>query len=183
MTTAVSWIRPVQETGTNIAGWQSGAGDQLSRWPLAETDHSGPDVERTADCGTIRAIGSPKDPKGSHRGGRDERLFTAGISQDRSGGGCVGRIRNAALAAESGRRPTGSTLGKSSVKVTRLAYGTGSMSGQVQRGLGQKEFTRQVRYAYDQVFASSRLRSHTVRRRRCWARAERTAARELSHHD
>jgi len=41
------------------------------------------------------------------------------------------------------------TLGKSDVKVTRLAYGTGSMSGEVQRSLGQQEFTRQVRYAYD----------------------------------
>jgi aryl-alcohol dehydrogenase-like predicted oxidoreductase len=41
------------------------------------------------------------------------------------------------------------TLGKSGVKVTRLAYGTGSMSGRVQRELGQDEFTRQVRYAYD----------------------------------
>jgi aryl-alcohol dehydrogenase-like predicted oxidoreductase len=41
------------------------------------------------------------------------------------------------------------TLGKSGVKVTRLAFGTGSMSGQVQRDLGQTEFTRQVRYAYD----------------------------------
>ncbi len=41
------------------------------------------------------------------------------------------------------------TLGKSGVKVTRLAFGTGTMSGGVQRGLGQDEFTRQVRYAYD----------------------------------
>ena len=40
-------------------------------------------------------------------------------------------------------------LGHSDVKVTRLAFGTGSMSGQVQRDLGQAEFTRQVRYAYD----------------------------------
>ena len=40
-------------------------------------------------------------------------------------------------------------LGYSGVKVTRLAFGTGSMSGQVQRDLGQAEFTRQVRYAYD----------------------------------
>ena len=29
------------------------------------------------------------------------------------------------------------TLGKSGVKVTRLAFGTGSISGQVQRDLGQ----------------------------------------------
>jgi aryl-alcohol dehydrogenase-like predicted oxidoreductase len=41
------------------------------------------------------------------------------------------------------------TLGKSGVKVTRLAFGTGTMGGQVQRELGQEEFTRTVRYAYD----------------------------------
>jgi aryl-alcohol dehydrogenase-like predicted oxidoreductase len=40
-------------------------------------------------------------------------------------------------------------LGKSGVKVTRLAFGTGSFSGQVQRDLGQEGFTRLVRYAYD----------------------------------
>jgi aryl-alcohol dehydrogenase-like predicted oxidoreductase len=41
------------------------------------------------------------------------------------------------------------TLGKSGVKVTRLALGTGSVSGRVQRELGQDGFTRLVRYAYD----------------------------------
>ena len=41
------------------------------------------------------------------------------------------------------------TLGRSGVKVTRLAFGTGSFSGQVQRELGQDRFTRLVRYAYD----------------------------------
>ena len=41
------------------------------------------------------------------------------------------------------------TLGKSNVKVTRLAFGTGTFSGKVQRDLGQEEFTRLVRYAYD----------------------------------
>src|SRR5271166_4468917 len=41
------------------------------------------------------------------------------------------------------------TLGKSGVKVTRLAFGTGSFSGQVQRDLGQDGLTRLVRYAYD----------------------------------
>jgi aryl-alcohol dehydrogenase-like predicted oxidoreductase len=41
------------------------------------------------------------------------------------------------------------TLGKSGVKVTRLALGTGSVSGMVQRDLGQDGFTRLVRYAYD----------------------------------
>jgi aryl-alcohol dehydrogenase-like predicted oxidoreductase len=42
------------------------------------------------------------------------------------------------------------TLGNSNVKVTRLAFGTGSMGGQVQRDLGQEKFTATVRYAYDQ---------------------------------
>src|SRR5260370_30577094 len=41
------------------------------------------------------------------------------------------------------------TLGKSNVKVTRLAFGTGTFSGRVQRDLGQEEFTRLVRHAYD----------------------------------
>jgi len=41
------------------------------------------------------------------------------------------------------------TLGKSGVKVTRLAFGTGTFSGRVQRELGQENFTRLVRYAYD----------------------------------
>ncbi len=41
-------------------------------------------------------------------------------------------------------------LGRSGVKVTRLAFGTGTFGGRVQRGLGQDEFTRLVRYAYDQ---------------------------------
>ena len=41
------------------------------------------------------------------------------------------------------------TLGKSDVKVTRLAFGTGSISGKVQRDLGQEDFNRLVRYAYD----------------------------------
>jgi len=41
------------------------------------------------------------------------------------------------------------TLGKSGVKVTRLAFGTGTMSGRVQRELGQDQFTNLVRHAYD----------------------------------
>src|SRR5205085_5707153 len=41
------------------------------------------------------------------------------------------------------------TLGKSNVKVTRLAFGTGTMSGRTQRELGQEQFTKLVRHAYD----------------------------------
>jgi aryl-alcohol dehydrogenase-like predicted oxidoreductase len=41
------------------------------------------------------------------------------------------------------------TLGKSGVKVTRLAFGTGTFAGRTQRELGQDGFTRLVRHAYD----------------------------------
>src|SRR5947208_5368682 len=41
------------------------------------------------------------------------------------------------------------TLGKSGVKVTRLAFGTGTFSGRTQRELGQDQFTTLVRHAYD----------------------------------
>lgn len=40
-------------------------------------------------------------------------------------------------------------LGNSGVNVTRLAFGTGTFSGRVQRDLGQDAFTRLVRHAYD----------------------------------
>ena len=41
------------------------------------------------------------------------------------------------------------TLGNSGVKVTRLAFGTGTNNGNVQARLGQDAFTRMVRHAYD----------------------------------
>src|SRR5437762_1524192 len=68
------------------------------------------------------------------------------------------RVLAAATIAGAGRLPLQAaratatdwvTLGRSDVKVTRLAFGTGTISGRVQRELGQDEFTRLVRYAYD----------------------------------
>jgi aryl-alcohol dehydrogenase-like predicted oxidoreductase len=53
------------------------------------------------------------------------------------------------LISQSGRATDMVTLGRSGVKVTRLAFGTGTISGQVQRNLGQDGFTRLVRHAYD----------------------------------
>jgi predicted aldo/keto reductase-like oxidoreductase len=53
------------------------------------------------------------------------------------------------LAAQRGKATDLVTLGRSGVKVTRLAFGTGSFSGRVQRELGQDAFTRLVRHAYD----------------------------------
>ena len=40
-------------------------------------------------------------------------------------------------------------LGNSGIKVTRLAFGTGTFGGRVQRELGQEQFTHLVRHAYD----------------------------------
>ena len=53
------------------------------------------------------------------------------------------------LLAQPGTATDMVTLGRSGVRVTRLAFGTGTISGQVQRELGQEGFTRLVRHAYD----------------------------------
>jgi aryl-alcohol dehydrogenase-like predicted oxidoreductase len=42
------------------------------------------------------------------------------------------------------------TLGKTGIKLSRLGMGLGSNGGNVQRNLGQEEFNRLVRYAFDQ---------------------------------
>jgi predicted aldo/keto reductase-like oxidoreductase len=42
------------------------------------------------------------------------------------------------------------TLGKTGIKLSRLGFGTGSNSGQVQHDLGQEQFNSLIRYAYDQ---------------------------------
>ena len=62
----------------------------------------------------------------------------------------LGGKLSATNAATKGNATDWVTLGKSNVQVTRLAFGTGTYSGKVQRELGQAEFTKLVRYAYDQ---------------------------------
>jgi aryl-alcohol dehydrogenase-like predicted oxidoreductase len=64
--------------------------------------------------------------------------------------GAVATLGNVPLSAASRKATDLVTLGKSNVKVTRLAFGTGSNNGSVQRNLGQEGFNRLVRYAYDQ---------------------------------
>ena len=64
-------------------------------------------------------------------------------------GALVGSGTLPLLAASRGKATDWVTLGKSDVKVTRLAFGTGSFSGRVQRDLGQEGFNRLVRHAYD----------------------------------
>lgn len=63
--------------------------------------------------------------------------------------GALAGTGNLPLRAARGSATDWVTLGKSGVKVTRLAFGTGTFSGQVQRDLGQDQFTNLVRHAYD----------------------------------
>lgn len=63
--------------------------------------------------------------------------------------GTLAASGNLPLGAQRGSATDMVTLGRSGVKVTRLAFGTGTISGRVQRELGQEGFTRLVRHAYD----------------------------------
>ena len=63
--------------------------------------------------------------------------------------GALAGIGKVPLRAARGTATDWVTLGKSGVKVTRLAFGTGTYSGRTQRELGQDQFTNLVRYAYD----------------------------------
>jgi aryl-alcohol dehydrogenase-like predicted oxidoreductase len=63
--------------------------------------------------------------------------------------GALASVGNLPLHAERETASSLVTLGKSGVKVTRLAFGTGSNNGHVQSSLGQKEFSRLVAYAYE----------------------------------
>lgn len=64
-------------------------------------------------------------------------------------GALAGAVKLPLKAATGEKATDWVALGKSGVKVTRLAFGTGTMSGKVQRDLGQDQFTALVRHAYD----------------------------------
>ncbi len=78
----------------------------------------------------------------AHHSRRD--FLKAGI-----GAAMIGGLGNVPAYAQKRSATDWVTLGKSGVKVTRLAFGTGTFSGRVQRNLGQEEFTKLVRHAYD----------------------------------
>jgi aryl-alcohol dehydrogenase-like predicted oxidoreductase len=63
--------------------------------------------------------------------------------------GAIAGMASLPLSAERATATSQVTLGKSGIKVTRLAFGTGTNNGRVQRNLGQQGFTSLVRYAYD----------------------------------
>ena len=63
--------------------------------------------------------------------------------------GALAGVGSFPLLAERGKATDWVTLGRSGIKVTRLAFGTGTKGGSVQRALGQDQFTSLVRHAYD----------------------------------
>ena len=63
--------------------------------------------------------------------------------------GALASVGSLPLRAERQTATDWVTLGRSDVKVTRLAFGTGSFSGKTQRDLGQEQFTKLVRYAHE----------------------------------
>lgn len=64
-------------------------------------------------------------------------------------GAMIAPWRELLSAAPKGFTPDLVTLGKSGVKLSRLGFGTGTNSGQVQRSLGREGFSRLFRHAYD----------------------------------
>src|SRR6185369_3190052 len=78
----------------------------------------------------------------AHRSRRD--FLKAGLAAT-----FLGSASRVPVLAQTGKATDIVTLGKSGVKVSRLAFGTGTFSGRVQRDLGQEGFTSLVRYAYD----------------------------------
>jgi len=80
----------------------------------------------------------------AHFSRRDFLKTTAGAAGVMAAGG------GAAVAASTTKSATDLVpLGNSGVEVTRLAFGTGTFGGRVQRELGQEPFTKLVRHAYD----------------------------------
>src|SRR5215472_6072627 len=63
--------------------------------------------------------------------------------------GAMATVGSLPLAAAKRTATDTVALGRANMEVTRLAFGTGTNSGAVQAALGQQEFTRLVRYAYD----------------------------------
>ncbi len=86
------------------------------------------------------------------------KIYDKDISRRRfikvtAGAAGAASISNVARAADKKQKRSATdkvTLGKSGLVVSRLAMGTGSQNGKVQRQLGQDGFNALVQYAYDQ---------------------------------
>ena len=86
----------------------------------------------------------------------------------------AGTVAAGLVAGSAGRMPPRRTatdwvtLGNSGVKVTRLAFGTGTYSGKLFRDLGQEQFTRLVRHAYDRGIRFFESADAYTACTRCW---------------
>jgi aryl-alcohol dehydrogenase-like predicted oxidoreductase len=109
----------------------------LQRFSVGEGDR--PTGFHRGNYGKIRAIGGRPMARYSRR-----QFIKTGLAA-----GALVSAGNLPLRADRQTATDWVTLGKTNVKVTRLAFGTGSFSGQVQRDLGQEQFTRLVRYAHE----------------------------------
>jgi hypothetical protein len=84
------------------------------------------------------------------RGSNLKRISRRHFLKSGLAAGALAGVGTVPLLAEHGKATDWVTLGNSGVKVTRLAFGTGTNNGRIQRELGQDEFTKLVRHAYDQ---------------------------------
>ena len=97
-------------------------------------------------CVTIR---QSVDPYSGGRRFNHHVDFKADFLKTTVVAGAAASMGNLPLHAERASASRLVTLGKSGVKVTRLAFGTGSSNGYVQSSLGQQEFSKLVAYAYE----------------------------------
>ncbi len=100
----------------------------------------------------MTGIPSGCDTFGKYRTGATMiRVSRRNFLKSSVGAGLVAGSATGAISASSSRKTATDwvELGQSGVQVTRLAFGTGTFSGKIQRELGQDGFTRLVRHAYD----------------------------------
>src|ERR1019366_504383 len=131
---------------------------QASNCPTTLRRHRDNDtVSPPAVCSTARARARPIPP--TPRGTRMARYSRREFLRTGLATGALVGAGSLPLLADGAKATDWITLGKSGVKVTRLAFGTGSHGGSVQRNLGQDGFTALVRHAYDRDRKSTRLNS------------------------
>ena len=83
--------------------------------------------------------------------------------------GALASVETLNLRAEPGTATSWVTLGKSDLKVTRLALGTGTFSGKTQQELGQEDSRAWSATLTIAAFAFLRPPSRMASRNRCWA--------------
>ncbi len=111
-------------------------------------------VRRETISSSLTALSAVGKVSGTVAGGRREHTIPQSTRRDFlkttiAGAALFGAGAKASGATKKRSATDWVTLGKSNVKVTRLAFGTGTHGGRVQRGTRTGIFTRLVRHAYD----------------------------------